>query len=392
MPRCRSGWSIPRCAELRLLHVITGLNVGGAEHMLERLVGHLQGVGHENVVLSLLPVGTVGVRLAASGVAVKLANLRSGRSLVTGLQTLRRIMARYRPHLLQGWMYHGNLAATVGSWTLSRHPPVAWGIHASLGEPAELKPATRRIMRAGGLVSNSPAAIVHCSAASVDQHRRFGYATARSRVIPNGVDCTRYRPDAAADRRVRAMLGVPSGVPLLGMLARWHPQKDHANLLVALGKLRRRGCQMHVLLAGTGVDEGNSELMTLLGINGLVEHVSLLGERDDVEEMLPGLSLFVLSSAFGEAFRWFFWKRWRPVLPAWRPGWVTSPRSSVIRSRGAAGTPTRWPQPSIALKSRRVCACKSGRRRPSADDRAIRPRRHASSLRRLACELTRCAA
>jgi glycosyltransferase involved in cell wall biosynthesis len=88
---------------------------------------------------------------------------------------------------------------------------------------------------------------------------------------------------------------------ILGFVARFDPQKDHANLLCALQLLRHRGKTFHCVLVGTGMDADNTELQALLRKFGVADVVSLLGRRDDVPAVMSALDVHVLSS-LGEAF------------------------------------------------------------------------------------------
>jgi glycosyltransferase involved in cell wall biosynthesis len=133
-------------------------------------------------------------------------------------------------------------------------------------------------------------------------HVRLGYAAEKFVIIPNGYDVGRFQPDAAARARLRAEWGVPDAVPLLGMVARFDPQKDHANLLAACARLQASGADFAAVLVGTGCDAGNAALVQQLAAAGLTQRVRLLGRRDDVPAVMAALDLHVLSSAYGEAF------------------------------------------------------------------------------------------
>ena len=102
--------------------------------------------------------------------------------------------------------------------------------------------------------------------------------------------------------RLRAAWGVPDGIPLLGMVARLDPQKDHANLLAALGCLAQLGEDFLVVLVGSGMTDVNIERAARVRLGGLSARMRLLGPRTDVPAVMTALDVQVLSSAFGEAF------------------------------------------------------------------------------------------
>lgn len=130
----------------------------------------------------------------------------------------------------------------------------------------------------------------------------MGYDAGRMVVIPNGYNLSQFRPDPEARAAVRAELGIAPDVPLIGLVARFDPQKDHRNLLQALAILKGRGTAPLCLLVGTGMEEGNQALAAMIGEAGVGDHLHLLGKRTDIPAVMNALDLHVMSSAFGEAF------------------------------------------------------------------------------------------
>ena len=132
-------------------------------------------------------------------------------------------------------------------------------------------------------------------------HADIGYAANRMMVIPNGYELSRFAPDESAKRRLRSEWRIADDTFLMGMVARFDPQKDHANLLAALQQLKHLRKGFHCVLVGTGMDAGNAPLQHLLETFGVADVVSLLGRRNDVPAVMNAMDLHVLSS-LGEAF------------------------------------------------------------------------------------------
>ena len=288
-------------ASQHVLHVIDGLEMGGGEQVLISLVGQLQAAGWRNTVLSLVQPGPAAARLEASGAHVEGLSFRRGRLSVLGLHRLAGAIRRHHPTVLQGWMHHGNLAATVGKALARSRAPLFWSVHNTIGPRSEPRLHTRAAVRLGAALSGRAAAIVYVSAVSARQHEALGFRSDRTAVIPNGINCDLFRPDATARAALRQSLGVPPDCFVIGLFARWAPMKDHVNLLRAAKLLRDRGQRLHIVLAGTGIDPRNHALMRSTGELDLSANVTLLGERDDVPALMPGLDLFVLPSRWGEA-------------------------------------------------------------------------------------------
>ena len=130
-------------------------------------------------------------------------------------------------------------------------------------------------------------------------HLRLGYRPRRWEVIPNGFDTALFRPDPKSRAAMRRALGIPGKAPLIGMLARFDPMKDHATFLAAAAHLAAERPDIHFLVAGRGVIPENSALAAGPALAG---RLHLLGERPDAPCLLAALDIATLTSAFGEGF------------------------------------------------------------------------------------------
>jgi Glycosyl transferases group 1 len=139
----------------------------------------------------------------------------------------------------------------------------------------------RQKLKAAARAAAKADKVVFSSEAAAAAHRRIGFLEQGHAVIPPGVDPSRFRQDAAARRRVREQLSVPPDAFVIGMMAPFQADYDHATLLKGLGELIKAQPKIHVLLAGHGVQKGNAPLMALLGGN-LATRTHLLGEWSDV--------------------------------------------------------------------------------------------------------------
>ena len=272
--------------------------------MLHSLLSGTDREGFEPLVVSLGEGGSMGERIKALGVPVRDLGMKPGFfPTPDGVRRLAALSRGFRPDVVQGWMYHGNLAATVAAAScLPRRVPVAWGMHHSLNDLGAEKRSTATAIRFGAWLSAVPRRIVYVSGVSADQHEAFGYRSDRRMVIPNGFDCDKLKPDLGAYAGVRTDLGLAEGTPLVGSFARYHPMKDHANFLAAAGLLTRRNPETHFLLAGRDVDASNNDLAARASALGLKGRVHLLGERNDVPRLAAALDVASSSSAYGEAF------------------------------------------------------------------------------------------
>jgi glycosyltransferase involved in cell wall biosynthesis len=288
-------------AVTKVLHSITGLNIGGAELMLSRFLGKSDREVYAPEVLVLMREGPVAAQIEKLGVHV--ASLRMGESSIrpSDFWALRRQVVAAKPDLIHGWMYHGNAAASIGAFTSLRFPPVIWSIHHSVANLAAEKPMTRRVVRVLARLSGRVSAISYCSKVAADQHEALGFDGRKRRVIPNGIDCIAFTPSAGARRSLTRLLDIPAKRKIVGNVARFHPMKDQANLVRATAVLLQQGHDVQCLFIGADHDENGPVLRTAREL-GVASHVTILGARNDVANLLPGFDVYALSSAWGEAF------------------------------------------------------------------------------------------
>ncbi len=287
---------------MRICHVITGLTTGGAETMLARLVAAGRPLGMDATVISLMDGGTVGPRIEALGVTVHGLGLRPSRPSIRALGRLRRILRAQRPDIVQGWMYHGNLAASLGG----SRAPVLWNVRQSLDGLAQEKRGTAAAIRLSAWLSTRPARIIYNSGVSARQHEAVGFSADRRVILPNGFEGDAFRPDPAARAALRDRLGLSADTPLVGMVARLHPMKGHGTFLAAAGALRASGAPerkaIRFVVVGRGVEPQAPELAEPIRAHGLEGAVHLLGERSDVASILPALDVLCCPSSWGEGF------------------------------------------------------------------------------------------
>jgi glycosyltransferase involved in cell wall biosynthesis len=286
---------------MRVMHVITGLSTGGAETMLLKLLSAAS-QRMEHVVVSLGDEGTIGPRIAVLGVPVHCLGLRRNAPNPFRALSILPLARRINPELIQGWMYHGNLMASMATLALRQKPPVLWNIRQTVYDLRRERWLTAKLIRQGARLSSGPAAIIYNSQTSATQHESLGYRSEKRVVIPNGFDCQILRPDEAARKAVRAELGIADETVLVGLVARYHPMKDHIRFLKTAALVLQSHPQTTFVLAGAGVSSTQSELVKAIQHNELGDRVILLSERSDIPRLNNAFDIGCSASAWGEGF------------------------------------------------------------------------------------------
>lgn len=286
---------------IRVLHIITGLNTGGAEAMLAKLCGAMDKTEFPTRVVSLLPPGPLEPVVRAAGVPVDCLNLTRGVPRPAALFRLVSIMRDWRPDIVQTWLYHADMLGLMAAQA-ARVGKVVWNLRCSNMDFSNSGRLTKLVVKGNAKLSRFPVAVIANSSIAVDVHHRLGYEPRRFDVIPNGFDLDRYAPDPEAGSALRAECNIPGDAPLIGMVARFDPQKDHATLLHAMSELLVEFPDTHLVLCGDDMDDGNEGLRSLVDTLGVRRNVHLLGRRHDIPRIAAALDVGVLSSAYGEGF------------------------------------------------------------------------------------------
>jgi len=286
--------------EARIMHVITGTALGGAEMMLLRYLRALGDARGGHVVISMMPPGAMADPIRALGVPVETLGVRGTAGIPAGVLRLRRLIRAHDPKVLHCWMYHGCLVGTLGL-QLSRRPDIGllWAMHHSLADPRKEKPMTRLVIAALWRLIRRADLVTYCSTVARDEHRAHGFSGAPDRLIPNAIDLDEFRPDPQARARLAAVAGIPEGRLIVGNVGRAHPMKDHAAFARCIALLARSGLDVHGVVIGSGQPEGPA--VQAARAEGVADRLTALGPRQDIPALVPGLDLYVLSSAWGES-------------------------------------------------------------------------------------------
>jgi len=268
-----------------ILHVITGLEQGGAERTLFNLVSRSDRSRFHHIVAPLRDGGYWRAQMARAGVELAPLGWNRAWDAPAAYTRLTRLIRRTQPTIVQSWLYHADLAA---AWATPREIPLIWTLRNSDPRVGGRYGALLQVLSS---LSGRPALIVSNSERGLADHVALGYRPRRSAIVANGIDTELFRP---GDRGVaRAKLGLPTEGALIGMAARLDPFKDHAIFLRAVQIARAGGYEGRFVLAGAGVDTAPE-----LAADGVIR----LGAVADMPSFYAALDVATLSSSHGEGF------------------------------------------------------------------------------------------
>ncbi|MET9392311.1 glycosyltransferase [Streptomyces sp. NPDC006624] len=272
---------------MRVLHIITGLGVGGAEQQLRLLLRHLP---VDCDVVTLTNPGPVADGLRADGVRVHHLGMAGNRDLGALPRLVRVIRAGgyqlVHTHLYRACLY-GRIAARLAGVRAVVATEHSLGDSQMEGRP--LNAGVRALYLAGERLGRTTVAV---SPTVAERLRHWGVPGPRIEVVPNGIDLARFRFDAARRRETRRRLGLPDGAFVVGAVGRLAPGKRFGVLIRALAQLPD---DHRLLLVGGGPEE--AVLRRTARAAGVAERVLFTGERPCVPDGSPGPDLPSLTAA-----------------------------------------------------------------------------------------------
>ena len=274
---------------MRILFLSTSMGMGGADKQLLSAAQELRSRGREVFIVSLTPLGPMGLEARGLGIPIESLGMRRGMPDPRGLVRLVRLVRAWKPDVVHSHMVHANLMVRVLR-LLVRIPAVVSTIH-NVYEGGRLRMAAYRLTN--GLVDH----MTIVSEAAADRFVGEGIVPKELlTVVANGVDTDLFRNVPAGTREsLRAALDLGREFIWLAV-GRFEIAKDYPNMLRGFAKVRERNPQALLLLVGRGSLQAETEsLAHALGLSG---GVRFLGVRSDIPEIMSVADGYVMSSAW----------------------------------------------------------------------------------------------
>jgi glycosyltransferase involved in cell wall biosynthesis len=277
---------------MKVLHVITGLDVGGAELQLDAVLQHTR---NDADVVTLYNPGPVADKLRGHGVRVRDLGMHRNTELGAMLR-LYKIIRAGRYDVVHAHLYRAQVYARPAA-RLARTPVIVTTEH-SIGEThlerRKMTSSVRALYLASELASDATIAVADVVR---DRLERWGVPAQKITVIPNGLDFDGLGFDPDTRARVREQFGIHPDAYVMGTLGRLDPNKRVDLAIEAAAPLLSDRCKL--LVIGRGAD--GDRLQAAAERAGVADHVIFGGYQADMTAMLSAMDLN-LSTSVQETF------------------------------------------------------------------------------------------
>lgn len=275
---------------MKIVHVIIGLGVGGAELMLKRLILHSnKSEQFEHIVISLTDVGIIGKELRSKGVAVHTLNMKSMLSISKTFIKLRNLLKEIQPDVVQTWMYHADLLGGLAARSLGIEN-IVWNVRNTTIDGRGIV-AISIAKLCAKLSYTIPEKIVYVSNSALKSHQAFGYNNSISLVIFNGFDIDKFNYNPQVRQQYRQVFEISDNDIVVGSVGRFSKSKDHETFIKSIILATKTEPNIKGLLIGRDIDLNNFNIREEDKNNFIV-----IGQREDVASLYSCIDIFCLHS------------------------------------------------------------------------------------------------
>jgi len=277
---------------MKIIHIVTGLGDGGAEHTLFKICKY--DIKNKHIVISFKRYGKYFSLLNKLG--IKVYCLNASFFSIHKFFFLIKLLQSLKPDIVQTWLVHADFIGSIAA-RLAGIKKILWNVRYSNIEIDKSKLTTILIIKVLAKLSYIiPEIIVIVSKKAKKIYESKGYDKRKLKFIPNGYDLSNLKGSEVQKIDFQKKIKIKKQIPLIGYVARYDPLKDHLNLLNALSLIRLKGKDFFCILVGSNINK-NKILISEIKKLRLNNCVRLLGPVKNVSKVMNLLDIHVQSSA-----------------------------------------------------------------------------------------------
>tara|TARA_A100001015_G_scaffold317519_1_gene434715 strand:- start:5198 stop:6322 length:1125 start_codon:yes stop_codon:yes gene_type:complete len=280
----------------KILFLITGLNVGGAENVLFRFLTKIDRKKYKVKVISLIELGPIAYKINDLDIEVVSIKMKSIFSLPKSIFLFLKKTKEFNPDLIHAFMTHAALISSLAS-IFHKRSVIVWNIFCNdLSLRANSFLTTIMMKICSFLSYKVPKKIIVDSKSAFTAHKNAGYASIKMNIVNNGVDTEYFKPNKSLDKKYKEKFFKTDDF-IIGMIARYHPVKAHDIFLKAASIVTKEKKNIKFLLNGQGV-ENNKNITEIIKEEQIEEFVHLSNDNLNIKTVLPICDLLISPSHF----------------------------------------------------------------------------------------------
>lgn len=283
---------------MKIIHVITGLGDGGAENTLYKICkfDNL----NKHIVISLKSPDKYSILLRKNG--IKVYHLKMNFLSIGKFIYLFKLLKFLEGDVIQTWLIHGDLIGGLAA-KLAGFDNIIWNVRYSnldFNKKNFLNILLVKIL--SKLSFFIPKAVVVVSKSAKKNCEKISYDKKKLILISNGCDLLSFKPSIKQKFLFRKRYNLKNNIPILGNVARYTPMKDHLNLIKSLSLLKSKKYNFICVLVGSNINYKNKELLDQIKNLKLNRNVKLLGNSNNINQVMNGIDIYIQSSRYGEGY------------------------------------------------------------------------------------------
>ncbi|BEH98436.1 glycosyltransferase [Edwardsiella ictaluri] len=270
---------------MKILYVITGLGLGGAEKQLSLLADNFTARGEQVSIVYL----TGEVLVKPKNKNIKIYNLgidKSFSSLIKGVWKLKSIISDIRPDVINSHMYHASILARISCCLALYSSRLVCSAH-SKNEGGRVRMLIYR------MTDFLCAKTTNVSQEALDEFiTKKAFRKRKSSLVYNGIDLSIFKKKSTNVQNIKNKLGINFDEKVIFCAGRLTEAKDYPNLILAISKMHQKKCK--IIIAGDG--PMRSDIERLIDRCHLSHRILLIGIIDNISDYYNLSDLFVLPS------------------------------------------------------------------------------------------------
>jgi glycosyltransferase involved in cell wall biosynthesis len=286
---------------MKVVFLLYRLNLGGTERQVITLTKGLKDAGADVSILCFYSGGALEREAKGANLDISALDKRGRWDIIGFLWRFYIFLRQEKPDALHSYLSLANVAAVLIKPFFQRMKFV-WGLRATVNNVGRNDRLDRLIFIMEKMLSRFADLIIYNSQAGHTFYTNQGFADRNSAIIPNGIDTVRFCPNPGARLQIRRELSISEIIPMIGIVARYHPMKGYSVFIDAALDFLGAGYDANFILVGTGISPENAALIEPIRAAGKAQYFHLLGERHDIPALMSALDIYTSTSIYGEGF------------------------------------------------------------------------------------------